>query len=376
MNLGDLRGIGHEARHVRNEALGERRPLRHLAAVDEDGARAVEKKDILPVVLGAGRVDIEALAAAGPGGEDAVALRLLADPERRGGEVDDHVGPLRLEHVDRLEGVVVVPQVFTEKHPHLPPRSANRQLERRDEIGRRHAELFGELRERIKMPGVVKLAVFGEERFRREPSKHAVAHERPIGGHKRGVVFPRPPILTAKAERRHAAEDRLMPAEHGPHVPPDRRTAPAGVGDDLVIHAPEVAKKGVVLPFIAEEVAGQGHLGKEHKRRPGCACLIDAPEDPGEVHLGVPRDHLHLANDDRAIGGGGERGSRGDGHRDRRHVWTSCQCGTEHRGKTVEAAGRRALMVPDGPTPSRHHRRKETARAMETTDHVRYHQRS
>ena len=117
-----------------------------------------------------------------------------------------------------------------------------------------------------------------------------------------------------------------MAAEHGPHIPPDRRTSPARVGDDLVIHAPEIAKKGVVLPFVAEEVAGEGHLGKEHKRRPGRTRLIDTPQDPGEVHLGVARDHLHLANDDRAIGGrtkrrreavshrggrGGDRGSAG-----------------------------------------------------------------
>ena len=136
-----------------------------------------------------------------------------------------------------------------------------------------------------------------------------------IGGDKGSVVFPRPPVLTAEAKRRHAAEDRLMAAEHGPHVPPDRRTAPAGVGDDLVVHGREVAKKGVVLPFVAEEVAREGHLGEEHKRRPGRTRLIDAPNDPGEVHLGVPGDDLHLADDDRAGRRGGKCGSREVGHR-------------------------------------------------------------
>ena len=289
--------------------------MRHLAAIDVDRAGAVEEEDILTVVLGAGRVDIKAFAAAGPGGEDAVALRLLADAERGGGEVDDHVGPLRLEHVDRLEGVVVVPQVFTEENAHLPLDTTNRELKGRDEISRCDAEFLGELRERIKMPGVVKLTVFGEERLWREPGKHAVAHERPVGGHIRCVVFPRPPVLTAKAERRHAAEDRLMGAEHGPHVPPDRRAGPARVGDDLVVHAREVAEEGVVLPLVTEEVAGEGHLGKEDERRPGRTRLIDATKDPGEVHLGVPRDHLHLANNDGAGRRRGRRGRRVVGHR-------------------------------------------------------------
>ena len=120
--------------------------MRHLAAIDVDRAGAIEEKDVLPVVLDAGRVDIKALAAAGAGGEDAVALRLLADAERGGGEVDDHVGPLRFQDLDRLEGVVVVPQVFAEENAHLPLDTTDREIKGRDEISRCDAEFQGELR--------------------------------------------------------------------------------------------------------------------------------------------------------------------------------------------------------------------------------------
>jgi hypothetical protein len=106
-----------------------------------------------------------------------------------------------------------------------------------------------------------------------------------------------------------------MAAEHGPHVPPDRRTAATRMGDDLVIHGGKVAEKRVVLPFVAEEVAGEGHLGEEHERRPGLTRLIDATEDPGEVHLGVPRNHLHLTDDDGPGRGRGRRGRKEVGHR-------------------------------------------------------------
>ena len=181
--------------------------------------------------------------------EHAVAFVVFAERQGRGGEIHENVALLAREDVHGMRFIIFVPAVFAEKDAGAEDAFFGRDGKRRKEIFERAAFVFCQNGGAGEVAAVVELAIGGEEGLRREGVGRVLgAKVMAACGDESGVVFPGASVVAGFCEI------------DGDASPNDGKAA-SGAGD-FVIVCFAFAEKRILIPEVADEVAGEAHLGQ------------------------------------------------------------------------------------------------------------------
>ena len=186
---------------------------------------------------------------------------------------------------ERVEGpataaVVFAPDVLAQLHAKAkgPPVPEPHPV-RIQPVLQRPALCFGEVAQREEVPVVVEESVVGMQGFgvdaAGQPGGHGVAHHvRAVGAHIDGVVLAPPAILAlVDGVYRHVAKDHGQPR--------------AGLANLVAVRG-KVLDVSVYLPQVAEDIAADAQLGKDHDLRARRPRLLDKGQHPLRVQVGSP----------------------------------------------------------------------------------------